>query len=119
MGLLTQEHLRRLLANGRWNKNKTVRGLETDDFRPIAKFFCPWSGAIWLLTELDPDEPDIGFGLCDSGVGKPELGKVRLSELAALCGPGGLHVERDRRFRAVKTLSSYAADARAFGRVVA
>lgn len=119
MKLLTQVHIRRLLANGRWNQTKVNRGLKADDFRPIVKFFYPWGGATWLLTELDPDEPDIAFGLCDLGLGTPELGKVRLSELATLRGPGGLHVERDRRFRAVKTLSAYAAEARVYGRVVA
>jgi hypothetical protein len=119
MKLLTQEHRRRLLANGSWNRAKEKHNLEPDDFRPVVKFFCPWCGATWLLTELDPDEPDIAFGLCDPGLGTPELGRVRLSELATLRGPGGLHVERDRWFRAVKTLNAYAAEARVYGRVVA
>lgn len=119
MKLVTQEHVRRLLANGRWNQTKADQGRAADDFRPVVKFFCPWGGATWLLTELDPDKPDIAFGLCDPGLGTPEIGKVRLSELLALRGPGGLRVERDRWFRAVKTLSTYAAEACAYGRVVA
>lgn len=110
--LLTQEHIRRLLANGRWNHSKYQQGLPKDDFRPVVKFFCRWSCATWLLTELHPNEPDLAFGLCDFGTGTPELGKVRLSELSALRGPNGLPIERDRRFRATKTLSTYAAEAR-------
>jgi len=43
-------------------------------------------------------------------MGFPELGRVRLSELAALRGPGGLRIERDRWFRPDKTLSAYARD---------
>lgn len=47
---------------------------KTEDFQPIVKLFCPWSNATWLLTELDPDDPDIAFGLCDLGLGFPEMG---------------------------------------------
>ncbi len=111
MKLLTQEYIRRLVANGRWNQSKSAQGLQADDFRPVVKFIAPWSGATWLLTELDPGEPDIAFGFCDPGLGTPEIGKVRLSELAALRGPGGLRIERDKWFRASKTLSAYAAEA--------
>lgn len=119
MKLLTQEHIRRLLANGRWNQSRSMQGVKLDDFRPVVKCFTPWGSAAWLFTELDPHEPDIAFGLCDLGLGDPEIGKVRLSELVSLRGPGGLRVERDRWFRASKTLSAYAADARAYGRVMA
>ena len=41
------------------------------------KLFTPDANATWLLTELDPVEPDRAFGLCDLGLGYPELG-VRL-----------------------------------------
>ncbi len=59
-------------------------------------------GATWLPTELDPDEPDIAFGLCDLRLRSLEFGKVRLSELASLRGPGGLRIERDKWFRPPK-----------------
>ena len=81
---------------------------KTEDFQPIVKLFCPWSNATWLLTELDPDDPDIAFGLCDLGLGFPEMGSVRLSELAAVVGPCGLRIERDRYFVAKMTLQEYA-----------
>jgi hypothetical protein len=58
--------------------------------------FCPWSVATWLLTELDPEDPDIAFGLCDLGMGFRELGNVRLSEMADVIGPDGPRIERDR-----------------------
>jgi len=35
--------------------------------------------ATWLLTELDSEDPDIAFGLCDLGMQCPELGSVRIS----------------------------------------
>ena len=58
------------------------------------KLFTPDAGATWLLTEIDLKDPDIAFGLCDLGLGYPELGSVSLSEIAALRGKLGLPVER-------------------------
>lgn len=57
-----------LLANGA----KTKAGIDHDPF-PVVKLFTPDAGATWLLTELDPDDHDIAFGLCDLGLGYPEL----------------------------------------------
>jgi Protein of unknown function (DUF2958) len=119
MNLLTQAQMRQLLANGQRNQSRSKQGLEEDDFWPVVKVFVPWGGGTWLLTELDPDEPDIAFGLCDPGLGTPELGSVRLSEMTALRGPGGLRIERDRWFRATKTLSAYAAEAHEHRRIMA
>lgn len=115
MKLLKKDQERRLLAQGRRNGGRE----KTDDFKPIVKLFCPWSGATWLLTELDPADSDIAFGLCDLGMGFPELGTVRLSELAAVRGPGGLRIERDRWFRADKTLSAYVEEADRRKRIIA
>ncbi|WP_425374772.1 DUF2958 domain-containing protein [Mesorhizobium tamadayense] len=33
---------------------------------PVVKLFT--SGTTWLLTELDPDDPTIAFGLCASAL---------------------------------------------------
>jgi hypothetical protein len=33
-----------------------VRYQEPEDFSRF-KLFCPWGGATWLLTELDPEDP--------------------------------------------------------------
>lgn len=116
MKLLTKEQQKRLLANGQFN---ALRGENPKDLSPVVKLFCPWSGATWLLTELDPKDPDIAFGLCDLGTGLPEIGSVRLSELSSVTGPGGLRIERDRHFRARKTLSAYADEAARARRIVA
>jgi hypothetical protein len=108
-----------MLRNGWTNAERIVKDMEPEDFRPVVKFFCPWTGATWLLTELQPDDPDVAFGLCDLGMGYPELGCVSLMELKAVRGPGGLTIERDLYFKAEKTLSAYAAEARAEGRIEA
>ena len=73
--------------------------------------------ATWLLTEIDPDDHDHAFGLCDLGLGAPEIGWVSLGELATVRGGLGLPIERDLSFRAEKRLSAYARDARLAGRI--
>jgi hypothetical protein len=119
MELLTQEQRARLLENGKRNAERLAdpynKSGKTDDHRPVVKLFTPDGAATWLLAELDPQDPDIAFGLCDLGFGCPELGSVRLSELQAVRGPLGLSVERDLHFCAEKTLSAYADDARQTG----
>jgi hypothetical protein len=45
-------------------------------------------------------------------MGCPELGSVRLSELAGIRGPGGPGIERDLTFAPDKTLQGYAELAR-------
>jgi Protein of unknown function (DUF2958) len=108
MKLLTQSQEQRMRENGAINAARAEKDGKTQDFQPAVKLFCPWNGATWLLTELDPEDPDIAFGLCDLGMGFPELGSVRLSELAAIVGPGGLRIEGDRYFRPSMTLQAYA-----------
>lgn len=103
----------RLLTNGR----KTAAGKAIDPY-PVVKVFAPDGYATWLLTEIDPDEPDRAFGLCDPGLGSPELGYVSLSELAACRTRFGLLLEIDRHFHARKPLSEYATEARILGRIV-
>ena len=89
------------------------------DHPPVVKLFTPDGAATWLLSELDPDDPDRLFGLCDLGLGCPELDYVSLTELTGLRGPLGLPVERDNYFIPKKLLSTYADEARAKGRIVA
>ena len=111
--LITTEQRIVLLANGR-------ASLENPDFdpAPVVKLFTPDGGATWLLTEIDPDDHDHAFGLCDLGLGMPEIGWVSLDELASVRGGLGLPIERDLSFRAEKRLSGYARDARLAGRIV-
>lgn len=114
MLLVTDTQRDDLLANGR-------RRASGEDFdpHPVVKLFTPDANATWLLAELEPEDPDIAFGLCDLGLGSPELGSVRLSEIAAVRGAFGLPVERDLHFRAVRTLGGYADEARRLGRISA
>ena len=112
--LITPDQRAALLANGR----QSTAGADIDP-HPVVKLFTPDADATWLLTELDPAEPDRAFGLCDLGLGFPELGYVALSELRALRGPLGLPIEADQGFVADRPLSNYADVALARGRIEA
>lgn len=108
MKLLTDDIREQLLRNGRTRMELADNDSESEpDFIPVVKLFTPDANATWLLTELDPEEPDIAFGLCDLGLGFPELGCVRISEIESVRGALGLSVERDRSFEPVHTLSAY------------
>ncbi len=117
MKLLTKEQRERLLKHGRDQRN--VKGTKGEkDFWPVVKLFNPAGAATWLLTELDPEDQDIALGLCDLGMGFPEFGPVRLSELESFRGPCGLRIERDLYFEAKAPISRYIDAARGAGCIV-
>ena len=116
MKLLTKPIREKLIANGK--AQDEVRGTEDEiDFQPVVKLFNPCGAGTWLLTELDSEDPDIAFGLCDLGMDCPELGSVRISELESVRGPFGLGIERDLYWSADKTLLEYAREAWTLGRI--
>ncbi|MGX5805057.1 DUF2958 domain-containing protein [Bradyrhizobium sp. Arg314] len=108
MQFLTQDLRNKLLANDR--QQLPLRGMGGEiNFAPVVKLFTPDAVATWPLMEIDPEDPDIAFGLCDLGLGFPELGSVSISDLAAVRGRLGLPVERDGHFRADKKLAEESA----------
>lgn len=102
-----------LLSNGR----RSAAGERIDPL-PVVRLFTPGVGAIWLLTELDPTNPDRAFGLCDLGLGCPELGHVLLSELEGLQAATGIEVKRDLDFQPRRSLGVAARQARKLGWIV-
>jgi hypothetical protein len=85
-----------------------VKGTPAElDFSPVVKLFNPCGAATWLLTEIDPDDETVAWGLCDLGMGFPEFGTVSLTELAAYRGRLGLSIERDLHFEARGPISAY------------
>jgi Protein of unknown function (DUF2958) len=110
---LIPEHFRKLLlANA-------ARSAAAKDFDPVpvVKLFTPDANGTWLLTELDPDQPDIALGLCDLGFGGPKLGSVSPNELTHVRGPLGLLIERDERYAETRPLSVLTKLARKAGRI--
>jgi hypothetical protein len=112
--LLTTAIRRQLLQNGHKSRSQP-----NFDPVPVAKLFTPDASATWLLTELNPDNPDLAFGLCDLGLGSPELGYVSLAEIARIRGRLRLPVERDRWFCTAEPLSVHLQRARQSGRIAA
>ena len=109
MILITKAHRKRLLKNGR-NRDQ--------DHAPVVKIFTPDAQATWLISEMDPEDNDRLFGLCDLGLGFPELGYVSLNELHALRGQMGLPVERDCWWDSGEIpMSRWVEKARADGRI--
>jgi hypothetical protein len=99
MKILTKPIEATLRANS--DKQRAGKG---EDFKPVVKLFvCVGANATWLLTEIDED--GIAFGLCDLGLGFPELGYVDINDMIETLG---WRLERDMHFTADKTLSEYA-----------
>lgn len=126
MELLTKEIEAKLRKNGAINFEHRMRDGNTEDFKPVVKFFNPVGAATWLISEITDEGEDMNgnhdlilFGLCDLGFGSPEMGDVSLNELKSIKTRLGLGIERDLYFTADKTLTEYAAEARAAGRIVA
>jgi hypothetical protein len=116
MTLFTKTQTAQLIANCQAQIARMDSQQPDIDFTPVVKLFTPDAQCTWLLTELGLD--DIAFGLCDLGMGTPELGFVCMHELRDLRGPLGLPIERDEHFTPDKSISAYAAEAREHGRIV-
>jgi len=115
---ITDEQSALLRANGLMARACQDEAQDFDPL-PVVKLFTPDAGATWLLTEIDPEAPDIAMGLCDLGMGFPEVGLVDLRELCAVRGMMNLPIEQDLHFRATQRLSAYAREARMAGRIQA
>lgn len=106
--LTLEDHLQ-LLINALANGN---------DHWPVVRLHIPGTNATWLISEVDPDDPDRVFGLCDLGLGSPELGFVSLSEMLALKDSLGISVERDATFVADRSIAAYADAAAIAGHII-
>ena len=113
---LIPEHLRRELTVN-WELMIVAPEAEVcPDLFPEVRLFTPNKNAVWLLTELNPDT-NVAFGLCDLGLGTPELGYVDLDELKLLAAIEGFEIEVDLEFDTTHRLSEWAERAKIAGRV--
>ena len=127
MKLITKEIRGKLLRNYR-NRNRAGH-----DPVPAVKLFYPAGPQTWLITEMDPEQPDRVFGLCDLGFGHPELGWTSLAEMEQFRGQLKIRIgrgrarltrpmikiERDKWFSPSKPFSHYIQQAREKGRIEA
>lgn len=120
MKLITKEQKLKMVANWAEARRDTEDGeVDGSHIKPVVKLFNPCGAGTWLLTEIDPHNERLAFGLADLGLGTPELGYVDLAELASVRTRFGLGIERDLRFEADKTIAEYAEDARRLGYISA
>ncbi|SUC56803.1 lipoprotein [Pseudomonas aeruginosa] len=92
--LVTADERARLLAHGA----ALAAGQRLDPL-PVVRLFTPDAHVTWLLVSLDPADGDTAYGLIDLGIGMPELGMVKLSDLAGIvgrasCRCGGIGISR-------------------------
>lgn len=108
---ITKRERQELLRNHKYTSG--VAGTENEkDFKPVVKLFCITSPATWLLTEMSAD--GTAFGLCDLGMGFPELGYVHASDIEEM----GFIIEKDKWFTAKAGISEYAKHARSEQRII-
>ena len=100
--LITEDERQRLLAHGQARADG-----QAGDPLPVVRLFTPDAHLTWRLASLDPADGDTAYGLIDLGLGMPELGTVKLSDLASIVGPRQQPVMWDRYFQAVRPLSEY------------
>lgn len=89
-----------------------------DDIKPVVRLVLYDSKGCWLLAMVNPDDPDIVYGLFDPGGTHPKLGFTTFSQIRQLRGPWGLVVERDLYFKPDKTLVEYARIAERTGSII-
>jgi hypothetical protein len=90
--------------------------------RPIGPHGCivrkrARGNAAGLLTEIDV-HTGLAFGLCDLGLGEPELGYVSFAELETVRGPLGFPIEQELHFAPSALITTYAELAREKRRIV-
>ena len=105
MELFPDDIMEKLLEQGRISRSdpETEHG-----HKPLVKIFNPYGGGVWLISEADPSAPDLLFGLCDLGMGFPEVGYVTRSELEGVrVPPFGFGLERDLYWEAKCPLAKY------------
>ncbi|WP_414714262.1 DUF2958 domain-containing protein [Sphingomonas sp.] len=112
---MTDDEARQLVENARLATSDA-----TFDPVPLIRIKVADSDASWLVTEIDPDDHDLAYGLADAGIGLPEQGHFRLSTLADATGALGGRAERDRSFKPAPgmTLAVLARIAHTAGRIV-
>lgn len=115
MELLTQAQYKRLLRNGQVRKALCGDNRKALDFYPVVKLYRPDERWIFLLTEVDPDNPDIAFGLYERAFTSSRYGLVSLEDLARVRFSSGTKMLCDHSFIPEKTISEYYREASELG----
>ena len=116
MELITEHILGRLIENGRLQR-AWARPEDRLDFFPVVKLHTPDDARYTcLLTEVDLDNHDRAFGLCQLD-DAPSLRYVSIAEIRLIKGEHGWEMTRDIWFAPNKELSVYAKIAQHYGNI--
>lgn len=108
MKLLTTEVMAKLIHNN---------SKRDQDHPPVVKLFLPGTNCVWLFSEIERDG-DTLFGLCDLGMGEPELGYASFSEMTSIRTTFGTVIERDLNFKTERPMSDFVKAARTARRIL-
>ncbi len=85
---------------------------------PVVKLFTPMQAPPGCWPGPTPEDPDIAFGLCDLGLGFPELGTVRIPSLRKSVGAWACRLSVTGTGTGQHPISVYAKKAWAAERIV-
>ena len=84
----------------------STQHMKPEEVRIRCKFFTPWSGWTWYMTEYDPENRlAFGWAINSAMPECAELGYFSLDEMEAVTGPFGLKIERDIHYSEGKFLA--------------
>lgn len=112
--LYTETELVLLQSNYQTNEDARNYDGNTVDFPPVVKWFDQLGSATWLISEVD-DTETMAFGLCDLGMGFPEMGYVAIDDINSIKLGDMQRIVKDDYWQAEQTLTRYANDARRAG----
>ena len=105
MALINKAQRQQLIANGRARQEATRDGRDFDPV-PVVYLMAEQEWPRWLLTDIDPQDPDRAYGICDLG-NVPEFGFVSRRALEGLRGLIGLDIRQAGGFVAYRPVSEY------------
>jgi len=108
MFVFSQPEIRQLFRNSQ--PDQTGK-----DHTPVAKLFLPRTGCIWLVTEVDLDNPARTLALYDLRQGLIIYDYMDLGEITTIRNIEGQRVMRDPYFTARYPISTYLNAAFALG----
>jgi hypothetical protein len=106
VALLSDAQRELLFANGRATLRHGWFGEPQVDRMPVAMLRCS-CGAVYLLSELDPTEPAIMYGLYEDSEGTPTLDTVDLEALSDSMDDSDHRFENVLNFVATDCIRSY------------
>ena len=112
MELFTALQLKKLMMNGMDHNNAMAQNLrDAADRWPVVRLTDGVTE--WLLTEMDPEEPNVAFGLIVDAFGCANIGYVNVAGLqSAFKVATAWEVVNDDRFNPTMAVSEYAYRAR-------